>query len=208
VGGVVQYAITTNLTNCIGASGNAKVIEENGTVTLTFTANDGNVLPENVTVSGAGYIWNATTGTLVLSNPTADVVITIVATKSGYTNIIDTVGYKDNIRLSGSDGVSERDATGYTTTGLIEVAAGGVLRTRGVACNSTTYTQALLYIYVNSTGAFASAQKYGAVIGGYTMTVDADDNVTITCNSKSKLRLVGYGSGANLIVTINEEITD
>ena len=74
------FAITTNLANCVGASGNASTIVEDGTVTLTFTANDGYKLPEIVTVTGANYTWNVTEGALTLSVPTSEVSISILAT--------------------------------------------------------------------------------------------------------------------------------
>jgi hypothetical protein len=43
-----------------------------------------------------------------------------------------------------------------------------------------------------------------------TATADSDGNVTITTETSSAtnyLRITGYGSGVDLIVTINEEIT-
>lgn len=216
VGGVVEYAITANLTNCTGASGNATVIEENGTVTLTFTANDDNALPENVTVSGAGYTWDATTGKLVLSNPTADVVITIVATKSGYTNIIDTVGYTDGVRLSSSGSTSAMD--GYTTTGMIDISAYEapvIIRTNGV---NFTYTASCYMVLYKADGTKITHNPINSTItngdGGwnnFTITADADGNIVITkkvSGAADYFRIAGYGSGANLIVTINEEIMD
>lgn len=152
VGGKVEYAITASLTNCTGASSNATVIEEDGTATLTFTANDGYVLPESVTVSGATYTWDATTGALVLSAPTADVAITITAiVYVAYTNVLPlaqqyastapyegsdgSVGYGNNMRISTSSPTTTymKAQDGVDATALIPVKRGDVLRLKN--CN-------------------------------------------------------------------------
>lgn len=74
------YTITTTLTNCTGASANATKIQENGGLTLTFTANNGYELPTGVSVTNVtSYNWNKSTGVLAISKPTGDVAIEIVA---------------------------------------------------------------------------------------------------------------------------------
>nr|DAF07778.1 MAG TPA: hypothetical protein [Caudoviricetes sp.] len=74
------YTITTTLTNCTGASVNATNIQENGGLTLTFTANSGYELPTGVSVTNVtSYNWNKSTGVLAISKPTGDVAIEIVA---------------------------------------------------------------------------------------------------------------------------------
>lgn len=74
------YRIDTTLTNCTGASANATKIQENGGLTLTFTANSGYELPAGVSVTNVtSYNWNKSTGVLAISKPTGDVTIEIVA---------------------------------------------------------------------------------------------------------------------------------
>lgn len=74
------YKITTTLTNCAGATSNATKIQENGGLTLTFTANSGYELPTGVSVTNVtSYNWNKATGVLAISKPTGDVAIEIVA---------------------------------------------------------------------------------------------------------------------------------
>ena len=73
-----QYVITSTLTNVTGAIGNATSIAAGETKTLTYTANDGYALPDIVTVTGATSRWDRYKGTLTLSNPTANVVLTLV----------------------------------------------------------------------------------------------------------------------------------
>ena len=213
VGGVVQYSISTKLTECTAISGNTNIINADETVTLRFVAKDGFALTDTVTVSGASHTWDSATGTLVLSNPTADIVITIIATKSGVTNIIDTVGYTDDKRLSTSSG-SLTDATGYTSTGTITIpltlARPVTVRTDGVNFNKSNSCAIVLY---GSTGTkTASTQLYNkgtSAFNGFTWSFDADGNMTMIYDSSYAVyfKICGYGSGADLIVTINEEIT-
>ncbi|MEE1096319.1 MAG: InlB B-repeat-containing protein [Paludibacteraceae bacterium] len=56
-------------------------LAKNGSLTLNFEAATGYALPDNVTVTGTTPSWNKATGTLTISNPTANVTITIEAVK-------------------------------------------------------------------------------------------------------------------------------
>ena len=71
---VANYSITTNIKN--GKSTGATQISAEGNATLTITADEGYILPANVTVVNADYTWNSSTGELLLSNPTGNVTIT------------------------------------------------------------------------------------------------------------------------------------
>lgn len=75
------YSITPTLTNITADTNNVTTIEEGSTATLKYTANTGYKLPDTITVTGATYTWDKTAGTVSISNPTADVNITIVGTK-------------------------------------------------------------------------------------------------------------------------------
>lgn len=212
VGGVVQYSIATTLTECTPVSGNASVINEGGTVTLKYVAKDGFALTDTVTVSGASYTWDSTTGTLVLSNPTADVTITITATKSGVTNIIDTVGYTNGARLNSSGGTTALD--GFVTTGMIDTSAyakPATIRTKGVNFNYNGYCYLVLYdSSANKTGYTTFPTQVGNSWSGFTISADDDGNITMTASADASnfFRISGYGSGENLIMTINEEIPE
>lgn len=76
---LAKYSINEVLTYCESDPDNPTEIVETKTATLLFTAATDYVLPDEITVTGAEYSWDEETGTLVLSNPTADVYITIVA---------------------------------------------------------------------------------------------------------------------------------
>jgi hypothetical protein len=86
---ITRHLITSSLNNCTGASGNATSINVGGSVTLTFTANDGYILPDTVYVSGASYNWDKATVTLVLSDATSDVIVAITAVEDVPVNLLD-----------------------------------------------------------------------------------------------------------------------
>lgn len=79
------FVTTTNVTKVSGPD----TIQERGTATYVFSAESsaGYYLPDSVTVVNAGYTWTKSTGTLVISNPTGDVSIAVVADKDELTNI-------------------------------------------------------------------------------------------------------------------------
>ena len=71
------YNITTNLTGVTANASNPTTVSTLASSTLTFTANTGYNLPDNVTVTGAEFTWTKSSGILVLSNPTGAVSITV-----------------------------------------------------------------------------------------------------------------------------------
>jgi len=131
-------------------------------------------------------------------------------------NLIDTVGYMDNTRLSSSAGTT-KNSTGNVTTGFIELGVvGDVYRTSGVNFSSNGSGSNIICFY-NSAQSFTSHSLYfGAVNSnqtaqGINVTIDGDGNLTLTLKSDftrtgDYIRLTGYGSGANLILTKNQEI--
>ena len=92
--------ITTSVTN--GSYSGDIAIANNGTATVTLSANSGYDLPSSITVSGASYTYNSTTGVVSLSNPTGAVSITAVCVQavSGYTL---TIPYPIGHHMSGRD---------------------------------------------------------------------------------------------------------
>lgn len=79
------YTISTTLTGCLASASNPTNMFAGGTATLIFTANTDYVLPDTITVTGASYNWTQSTGTLVISNPTSDVSVTITAVQESTT---------------------------------------------------------------------------------------------------------------------------
>ena len=133
---------------------------------------------------------------------------------TGYTNLIDTIGYMDNTRLSTSAG-NTKEATGYVTTGFIDMRNYSlpiVIRTKGVDFRASTHGDCARVQYTSAQAYHAA--DYLNVLDNASMKVEFDDygNLTFTIKSFATanpyFRLAGYGSGANLILTVNEEITE
>lgn len=94
-----------------------------------FTANTGYNLPDNVTVTGAEFTWTKSSGTLVLSNPTGAVSITVagvaisrtitptltnVTAASGYIVTVDSSVFYNTGNLARINGV-EQELDGQKT---------------------------------------------------------------------------------------------
>lgn len=153
-----EYSITTTLTNCTGASGNATTITTNGTATLTFTANSGYELPDTITVSGATYTWNKSTGVLTLSSPTGNVSIVITATE---------VVTEPEEPVTDLFSFSTRTFTTLSGTNFIE----------NTATRDIDYTKCFAVDSSGRRGAYPS--------GKFTNTTMAENGFTATCSSSS-----------------------
>ena len=85
---VTVYTITTNVSN--GSSTGATSIVDGGTATVTIVPSLSATLPSTVTVTGASYTYDSTTGVISLSNPTNNITVTAVCESGGeviwYTN--------------------------------------------------------------------------------------------------------------------------
>ena len=179
-----------------------------------MTANDGFAL-DSVTVTMDGVDITSTVyvnGVITIAEVTGDIVITAVATKSGYTNILDTIGYYDGYRISISSGensaCADRVATGY-----IPFYGGTTVRVKGMTYPTSqvgTYTYAIYNI--DTKALLSGGYLYQGVpaINGMTFEIDGD-LLTITRKASAGdvyIRISGGATtGADCIVTVNEEIT-
>lgn len=157
-----------------------------------------------------------------------------VEPSEGYTNLVPTsidtdgsiyngVGYKDDTRLSSSGGVSGTPQTGSATTGFIELTDKCIIRIKGATffgtsghCYINFYNESKGFVFGASRDAIVS--ELTKISGNYeydeTTGVTNIDFSTISNSSEwganianSKyFRLNAYGKGADLIVTLNEEI--
>ena len=157
-GVAISRTITATLTNVTAASGNATTIATGETKVLTYTANSGYNLPDTVTVTGATGVWNKDAGTLMLSNPTANVTFTIAGVEeaSGYNVTVTAENYDFNIY----------DGQSASGTKLGSLNGGGDSIT--VVCTSG-------YLY------FSTSASYGnitSVTGGVTIVNDYTVKVT------------------------------
>ena len=128
-------------------------------------------------------------------------------------NLIDTVGYTDNNRLSTSGG-GLKSNTGTFVTGMIQLeAAGDVYRTSGASFNADSNSNCGVWIYQSNQTywTYLNTNRSKSPISHSTVgiEVDADGNLVVTSAagfSNRWIRLCGIGSGANLIVTKNQPI--
>lgn len=219
-----SYSVT------IGNVGKATVsaptfVDEGGALTATVTVPNGyNIDNVTVTMSGNVVAGAYNNGIISIASVTGDIVITI--TTSGYINIIDTVGYTDGYRISTSTG-NPSSGAGYTLTGFIDLSPyvdkgeTVIIRTQGVDFRQSTHSNSTYGYYKTdqtkvaagylSVSNFSNADTYGLASwdssGNMTLTLSGDSYPLTSSDNRPLLRLAGYGSGANLIITINEEIT-
>ena len=157
--------------------------------------------------------------------------------KGGYTNLVpasvDTdgsiyngVGYKENVRLSSTGGISGSAQNGSVTTGFIPWHGDGdVLRLKGVEWKNAFINHGGHY-YINFYDGdkkfldYISSQDHADYAHVVTFTRDENGVETVVFNqsygttnvflqkvrSASFFRITAYGKGKDMIVTINEEI--
>lgn len=143
-------------------------------------------------------------------------------------SIFNGTGYKDNVRLSSSGGISSSAQNGAVTTGFIPWHGDGdVLRMKGVEWLNTTANYDGHYYMVFYDGdkkklnhMSSETQATGNMDHILTATRDADGVETFIWNKDygtgntmlqsvrqaSFIRITARGKGADMIVTINEEI--
>lgn len=143
-------------------------------------------------------------------------------------SIFNGTGYKDNVRLSSGGGISGSAQNGSVTTGFIPFVGGDscIIRMKGVRWVNTSQ-DGLGHYYIifydkNKTRlGYLSAGEYPSYTHVVTVTRDANGVESVVWNqdygtSNSLLQIVrneaafirinAYGKGADMIVTINEEI--
>lgn len=129
-------------------------------------------------------------------------------------NIIDSVGYIENTRLSGSSGnTTTSGASGYVTTNYIytgDFVYGDTLYTTGVDFNSEVNGNCVLCAYDESGTKLAlNYIKEGVYVNGFSCTFTNENNpgnLTLKFTGSSvpyQIRFAGKGSGADLVVTKN-----
>ena len=132
----------------------------------------------------------------------------------GYTNIIDTVGYIDNTRISTSTIGTTKTATGYVCTNIFDISTATkpmTLRTKGVNFSDNQSAITLFDDTGKATYAYLISDLVKGLNVNITASLDTSNNLTMVVKEEnanmSKIQISGLGNGSNLIVTINQEIT-
>lgn len=145
-------------------------------------------------------------------------------------SIFNGTGYKENVRLSSSGGISGSAQNGSVTTGFIPWYGDTTyLRMKGVEWLNGNVSGTANHYYINCYDGskkfldYLAAAEYREGMFDHIVTVSRDANgiETVkfsetygTTNGKlecfrkaSYIRITAVGKGANMIVTLNEEIT-
>ena len=168
---------------------------------------------------------------------------TEIAGGANYTNLVPTstdtdgsiyngTGYKDNVRLSSSGGVSGSAQSNSVTTGFMPWTSCGVIRIKGALWNSVDTSKHYYVNFYDASKAFTYYVAAREVIGSTTspynlISVSYDEATDVTTIDTTAIsshsgtagvsgaikngiyfRLTAVGSGENLIVTVNEEIKE
>lgn len=137
---VAPFDITVNVSN--GTSEGDAQILLGRQAQVTLAASEGYVLPQSISVTGADFTYNVTTGVVVLSNPTDDIVITCACLAVYSISVIVTDGDSEgdeeivqggtaSLTLSADSGyhlptsitVSGASYTYDSTTGVVSLSA-------------------------------------------------------------------------------------
>lgn len=223
----VYYSITNTLTN-VTTSNDAVAAEDGTAYSATITAADGYTM-SSVTVKMGGTditstAYNSDTGVVSIAAVTGDVVITAKATKVvSYHNLVPTaidsngasVPYTDGLMLSSSGTTSEDNH--FTTTGFIpfDGAAVHIYRIGGEGITWNEYGARLAWYNADFTlkGSVLSYNQLDKSI--YYPTKIDDPNAAVTFSTDANVappqgaayfRVSAKGSGANLVVTLDEKI--
>jgi hypothetical protein len=162
--------------------------------------------------------------------PEAPIVNLVPTSTDADGSVYNGTGYKDNARLSSSGGVSGTAQNGSVVTGFIPYAFGDVIRIKGAVWLGNTASKGghwYLNFYNSSKSLLdngaTNEESYtkGTFNGHLTVAYDAATGVTTfslddtsletgltqVLKSASFFRINAYGKGADLIVTVNQEIT-
>lgn len=122
-----EYSVTETLSNVTTIGTHPVKILEGKSLTLKYTADANYELPDSVTVAGATSNWTKSTGTLVVSNPTGDVTITITAARITYsitenlTNVTKSGTHPTVIAAGQTLVLNYAAATGYNLPDTVTV---------------------------------------------------------------------------------------
>lgn len=225
IAATVYYSISKSLTNA-AVSSDVTSVEEGGAFTATISANDGYDLSTvKVTMGGVDVTSTVySNGTISIASVTGNVVITAVAVKRvNYTNLVDlavnssgaSAPYTDGTYLSSSGSTSAM--SGFVTTGFIPI-DGGESHLYRIGGNGIAWNEygARISWYdatfakkgdVMSYDKIGSSQYYPVAVEDANAAAAFQTNANVLPpKGAAYFRVSAKGSGANLIITIDEPI--
>lgn len=227
-GSKVYHSINNTLSHVV-IDNEATSIEDGAAYTATLTADTGYVLNSVTVTMGETDITSTaySNGSISIASVTGDIVITAVATKIvSYTNqvpistdadgnVYNETGYKDGYRINSSG--AEAALSGFTTTGFIPFTKGQTIRIGGEGITYAEYG-CLLMFYDTAKNCVLNAGIGYQHVGSTTYGTWTTENTSVFCldpfdtypntlsGNSGYIRISAKGSGANLIVTLDEKI--
>lgn len=129
-----------------------------------------------------------------------------------YTNVLDTVGYVEGVRLSGSSG-EERDSADNYTTGFIPCAAKNDIYLKNVNMPNTADNYGCFVAHYNADKTFIDGFYYNDAMGDGTQYMEYDENgyctkfrVAVRNSDVGFIRICCLGIDDTSIITVNEPI--
>lgn len=212
-GAATYYDITKNLGSHAVLSNNATTIESGESYTSTVSTDLATYSIQAVTVLMGGADITSTAysnGTITIAEVTGDISITVTTT--GYTNLAPEIGYAPGYRISTSTGDNSAKS-GYLATGYIPCQVNDVIRVYGYDFRQASGSNCAYALY--DSGKVKAGSGYNTEVdnSSFKMTFDSAGNMTFIPRSSNIIYvrvcgLLGSGdqSGADLIITINEEV--
>lgn len=194
------YSITTNLTNVSANASNPTTVSTVSSSTLTFTASTGYNLPDNVTVTGAEFTWTKSSGTLVISNPTGNVSVTVAGVAisrtitATLTNVTAASGNATTIATGETKVLTYTAASGYTLPDTVTVT--GATGVWNKANGTLTLSNPMANVTFTIAGVAAAATKYTINVtntGSYDITFEQNGVTLATVDGSGG---GGTGSGS------------
>lgn len=230
-GTVTYYSVSRNLTN-VTSDNTAVSIEEGKSYSENITLDSGADM-KTITVTMGGIDISSSAISIVdgayhisISEVTGNIVITAKATlRPNFTNLVplsidadgsdynvDGDGYDNGMYLSSGNLYA---MSGFTTTGFIPVKTGAkIIRIAGDGISIDSEYTRFAWYDSNFTHLFTQAYKhFGASSYNPTEIEESATALTIQMDSNDNgqtgvyMRICTKGDGANLIVTVDEEIT-
>ena len=165
----------------------------------------------NIVLTGE-LVSNAYTIKYEAADGTTTVIGTLdIGGKPAYINVLDTVGWKENTRLSASSNYAEKENTGTDLTGYIAVKTGDIIRLKNVTMpqNDTSYTNKVYYFDGSKTGKGDTSIKppnYDAVADDLGNIIQFKISSSMTTDGSGFIRIGAANIDSNSIITINEVI--
>lgn len=141
------YSVVKTGVNC-DISG-ADTITEGTMETFSVVVEDGYKYPDSVTISGADYVWDSSTGVITVSNPISDVNISVTAVE----DTPAVIKYSITIVQSGCDVLSPKTIEEGTVEEITVVLLDGYKMPESISVTNASYTMSGLTIKIfNPTG--------------------------------------------------------